>query len=79
MIIALWVAVAVLFLSLAYGIYAMRKGQKNQKKPDADQLEMTIAQYGVKCCAIGGTPIIYGNTLDKFNAYQTEIRQKGGK
>ena len=81
MFIAPWVIYAILAITVAtavYSYYTMRKMQK-KNRPEASQLDGSLADEGVSFSSIFGSPHIHGNIVWKGNEDTDPIKSKGGK
>jgi len=81
MFIAPWVIYAILAITVAtavYSYYTMRKMQK-KNRPEASQLDGSLADEGVSFSSIFGSPHIHGNIVWKGNESTEAIKSKGGK
>lgn len=73
------IAIAISFLvSAVFTYYNMRKMQK-KNRPEATQLDGSIADEGVSFSSIFGSPHIHGNIVWKGNEDTDPIKSKGGK
>ncbi|MBJ8440016.1 hypothetical protein [Acinetobacter junii] len=73
------IAIAISFLvSAVFTYYNMRKMQK-KNRPEASQLDGSIADEGVSFSSIFGSPHIHGNIVWKGNEDTDPIKSKGGK
>ncbi|HIQ36201.1 MAG TPA: hypothetical protein EYH52_16530 [Acinetobacter venetianus] len=72
------VAIVIALLSAAYSYYTMRKMQK-KNRPEASQLDGSLADEGVSFSSIFGSPHIHGNIVWKGNEDTDPIKSKGGK
>ncbi|WP_151690856.1 hypothetical protein [Acinetobacter junii] len=70
--------VIVSLLSAVYSYYSIRKMQK-KNRPEATQLDGSIADEGVSFSSIFGSPHIHGNIVWKGNESTEAIKSKGGK
>jgi len=70
--------VIALLVSAAYSYYTMRKMQK-KNRPEASQLDGSLADEGVSFSSIFGSPHIHGNIVWKGNESTEAIKSKGGK
>lgn len=81
MFIAPWVIYAILAITVAtavYSYYTMRKMQK-KNRPEASQLDGSLADEGVSFSSIFGSPHIHGNIVWKGDLSTTPIKTKSGK
>lgn len=81
MFIAPWVIYAILAVTVAtavYSYYTMRKMQK-KNRPEASQLDGSLADEGVSFSSIFGSPHIHGNIVWKGNESTEAIKVKVGK
>ncbi|MCE6003516.1 hypothetical protein KSB07_04010 [Acinetobacter junii] len=72
------IAIVISLASAVYSYYNMRKMQK-KNRPEATQLEGSIADEGVSFSSIFGSPHIHGNIVWKGNEDTDPIKSKGGK
>lgn len=72
------VAIVLSVASAVYSYYTMRKMQK-KNRPEATQLDGSIADEGVSFSSIFGSPHIHGNIVWKGNEDTDPIKSKGGK
>lgn len=82
--IAPWIIWAIVsaVISVSVGVYSylqarkMQKKQKQNSKPS--QIDGSIADYGKRTSGFYGTTWTYGNNVDEFDPYTTEIKSGGG-
>lgn len=55
---------------------AQKQRQKNKTKPS--QFDTTLADEGVSCSRIGGSPHMYGNLVEVWDKSSAEIKKKAG-
>ena len=72
------VALVIALLSAVYSYYTMRKMQK-KNRPEASQLDGSLADEGVSFSSSFGSPHIHGNIVWKGNEDTDPIKSKGGK
>ena len=72
------IALVASLASAIYSYYIMRKMQK-KNRPEATQLDGSIADEGVSFSSIFGSPHIHGNIVWKGNEDTDPIKSKGGK
>ncbi|WP_288400234.1 hypothetical protein [uncultured Acinetobacter sp.] len=72
------VAAVVGLLTAIYSYYTIRKMQK-KNRPEASQLDGSLADEGVSFSDIAGTPDLHGNIVWKGNESTEAIKAKGGK
>jgi hypothetical protein len=72
------IAIVISLASAIYSYYNMRKMQK-KNRPEATQLDGSIADEGVSFSSIFGSPHIHGNIVWKGNEDTDPIKSKGGK
>lgn len=72
------IAIVISLASAVYSYYNMRKMQK-KNRPEATQLDGSIADEGVSFSSIFGSPHIHGNIVWKGNEGTEAIKSKGGK
>lgn len=72
------IAIVISLASAVYSYYNMRKMQK-KNRPEASQLDGSIADEGVSFSSIFGSPHIHGNIVWKGNESTEAIKSKGGK
>lgn len=72
------IAIVISLASAVYSYYNMRKMQK-KNRPEATQLDGSIADEGVSFSSIFGSPHIHGNIVWKGNESTEAIKSKGGK
>lgn len=72
------IAIVISLASAVYSYYNMRKMQK-KNRPEATQLDGSIADEGVSFSSIFGSPHIHGNIVWKGNEDTDPIKTKGGK
>lgn len=72
------IAIVISLASAVYSYYNMRKMQK-KNRPEATQLDGSIADEGVSFSSIFGSPHIHGNIVWKGNEDTDPIKSKGGK
>ena len=72
------IAIVISLASAVYSYYNMRKMQK-KNRPEANQLDGSIADEGVSFSSIFGSPHIHGNIVWKGDESTTPIKSKGGK
>ena len=72
------IAIVLSVASAIYSYYTMRKMQK-KNRPEAGQLDGSIADEGVSFSSIFGSPHIHGNIVWKGNESTEAIKAKGGK
>lgn len=72
------IAIVISLASAVYSYYNMRKMQK-KNRPEATQLDGSIADEGVSFFSIFGSPHIHGNIVWKGNEDTDPIKSKGGK
>lgn len=82
--IAPWIIWAIVsaVISISVGVYSylqarkMQKKQKQNSKPS--QIDGSIADYGKRTSGFYGTTWTFGNNVDEFDPYTTEIKSGGG-
>ncbi len=82
--IAPWIIWAIVsaVISVSVGVYSylqarkMQKKQKQNSKPS--QIDGSIADYGKRTSGFYGTTWTFGNNVDEFDPYTTEIKSGGG-
>lgn len=72
------IAIVISLASAVYSYYNMRKMQK-KNRPEATQLDGSIADEGVSFSSIFGSPHIHGNIVWKGDLSTTPIKTKSGK
>lgn len=72
------IALVASLASAIYSYYIMRKMQK-KNRPEATQLDGSIADEGVSFSSIFGSPHIHGNIVWKGDLSTTPIKTKSGK
>lgn len=72
------IAIVISLASAVYSYYNMRKMQK-KNRPEATQLDGSIADEGISFSSIFGSPHIHGNIVWKGNEDTDPIKSKGGK
>lgn len=72
------IALVASLASAIYSYYIMRKMQK-KNRPEASQLDGSLADEGVSFSSIFGSPHIHGNIVWKGNEDTDPIKSKGGK
>lgn len=81
--VAPWVIWAIVsaVISVSVGVYSylqtrkMQKKQKQNSKPS--QIDGSIADYGKRTSGFYGTTWTFGNNVDEFDPYTTEIKSGG--
>lgn len=75
-----WVGLALMAVSTVYQYTQIRKMQKQQKQNQSkpSQIDGSIADYGKRTSGFYGTTWTYGNNVDEFDPYTTEIKSGGG-
>lgn len=83
--IAPWIIWAIVsaVISVSVGVYSylqsrkmQKKQRQNQSKPS--QIDGSIADYGKRTSGFYGTTWTFGNNVDEFDPYTTEIKSGGG-
>ena len=72
------IALVASLASAVYSYYTMRKMQK-KNRPEASQLDGSLADEGVSFSSIFGSPHIHGNIVWKGNESTEAIKVKVGK